>query len=198
MLLNTLFLLIASISFLFIFWKKLKDDYVQNQIFSSGFYSLIGITVGALLSFYFFQQWWFWLGFAGLMLGMCIGVIRYSLRFFELLEAVVAGGIIVFFELLLFRLLLNPGLVLGFAVITVFLIYILYLLLNRHYKKFTWYASGRVGFSGLVSLGIFFLIRSLVAVYLPDMLSFVGNYESILSGVSAFISFLLLFNLSRN
>jgi hypothetical protein len=89
----------------------------------------------------------------------------------------------------------NPASFIGFIVII--LLIVLFYFLDAHYKKFTWYKSGRVGFTGLTTLGLLLLLRAAVAPIVPDMLSFSGKYEAIISGILAFVSFLLVFNLAR-
>ena len=73
----------------------------------------------------------------------------------------------------------------------------LFAYLDASYKNFSWYRSGRVGFSGLTTLGVLFLLRAAFASFFPDVISFV-KYEAILSGVAAFVIFLAIFNLARS
>lgn len=83
------FTAVAVILFLFNFWKKLKDDYTQNQIFTSGFYVLLGIGVGNIISVNFLPEWWFWASFSGGVLGLVIGILRFSLKIFETLDSAI-------------------------------------------------------------------------------------------------------------
>ena len=190
---NTLGVLI----FLFVFWKRLKEDYPTSQIFTTGLYMIVGISLAVIISTKFFGPWGFWLSFTGAGLGLTLGVSKFKLRFFETFEAGVAAS---FFWLGLVFLSdsiekSNTASFIGFIVII--LLIVLFYFLDAHYKKFTWYKSGRVGFTGLTTLGLLLLLRAAVAPIVPDMLSFSGKYEAIISGILAFVSFLLVFNLAR-
>jgi hypothetical protein len=189
--------LIGVLVFLFIFWKKLKEDYSSREIFTTGFYILIGGFVGSFLSWKFFPNLWFWLVFIGLLAGFILGVLRFRLRTFETLEAVIIATLpwlsFVFIEDAMAKNRASSF----FAFLVVVLLIALYFLLDAHYKRFAWYKSGRVGFSGLTTLGLFFLIRAVVALIFSDVISFVGKIEATISGIVAFIFFFLVFNLSR-
>ncbi|KKU09425.1 MAG: hypothetical protein UX13_C0040G0007, partial [Candidatus Woesebacteria bacterium GW2011_GWB1_45_5] len=87
------------------------------------------------------------------------------------------------------------GSFLGFL-LTLAFIFIFYYL-DSHYKKFTWYGSGKIGFAGLATAGIIFLVRAGLAVFTSGVLSFVDKYEATISGTTAFVCFLLIFNLGR-
>jgi len=187
----------GAVFFFFLFWKKLKEDYRSPSIFSAAFYILIGIGVLGFLSERFFPEWWFWANVLGVVLGFGLGILRFKLRFFESLEAVVVGLLPWLSFVFLRDAVSNANLpsLIGFVVL--FLIIVFYLFIDRHYKRFTWYKSGKVGFSGLMTLGVLFLARTTVAVLFPFVLSFSGPIDSIMSGVIAFTSFLLVFNLAR-
>jgi hypothetical protein len=176
----------------------MKEDYVSKMIFTTSFYIIIGIFLGKIAAFYFFPQWWFWTSLLGLALGFSIGVLRFKLKVFESIDAL-NPGIIIWVSL---YFLLNATLFSNLTSFWVFLNLIvlvsLYYVLDKHYKSFSWYRSGRIGFSGLTVLGIFFLSRAAVAATFPNVLSFVGTADIIISAVIAFCSFLVLFNLSKS
>jgi len=69
--------------------------------------------------------------------------------------------------------------------------------LDTNYKRFTWYKSGRIGFAGLFTASVIFLVRSVLAITKVHMISFVGSGEAVVSGIMAFVGFLLLFDLGR-
>lgn len=191
------FTAIAVSLFLFNFWKKLKDDYTQNQIFTTGFYILLGLGVGNIISNSFLPVWWFWMSLAGGLVGLMIGFFRFSLRIIETLDAAIGAGLNLFAIALLANWYFGKSTyaLIGFAFTLLFIFF--YKLLDKHYKKFTWYKSGRVGFSGLATSGTFFLLRGLIALRLPDVLSFAGRIDIVISAVLAFVSFFALLNLSR-
>jgi hypothetical protein len=190
---NTLGVLI----FLFVFWKRLREDYPISQIFTTGLYMIAGISLAVIISAKFFGSWGFWLSFIGAALGLALGVLKFKLRFFETFEAGVTATLpwlgVVFLSDSIEKS--NISSFIGFIVII--LLIVLFYFLDAHYKKFTWYKSGRVGFTGLTTLGLLLLLRAAVAPIVPDMLSFSGKYEAIISGILAFVSFLLVFNLAR-
>lgn len=198
MLINILVNLLGIFIFLFIFWKKLKEDYTAGMIFTSAFYILSLLGVGLFISKFFFARFWFWTAFTGLAIGFAISIFRFKLRFFETIEAVVPGFLAWLGLVFLRDSVVVNSLTSFLAFFVSVSLLVLYYFLDAHYKNFTWYASGRVGFSSLFTLGLFFLIRSSVASFFPFVLSFSGKYEVIVSGVLAFTFFLLTYNLTKN
>lgn len=192
-----IFNLLGILIFLFLFWKRLKEDYIANQIFSTASLILIGIILANLIAKSFFPDWWFWLDFAGILLGLSLAFFRYGLRFFETSDAAVISLLPWLGLIFLADSIGNSDLTSLIGSLIILALSLLYFFFDTHYKKFSWYKSGRVGFSGFSILGIFFLIRAAVAVAFPAVLSFSSNYESLLSGITAFISFLLVFNLAQ-
>ena len=196
MLTEIIFNLIGIFIFLFLFWKKLKEDYFPSLIFSCAFYMIIGILLGFVVSSIFVREAWFWLSFLGLALGFLIGVLRLRLRAYETIEA---GTI----SLLPWAALIFLADAATTSSVTSFLfgifcaaLIVFYIFLDRHYKNFSWYASGRVGFSGLATLGTFFLLRAFLAIFTPSVLSFVSA-ETLISGIIATVSFLAVYRLAR-
>lgn len=187
----------ASIAFLFIFWKRLKEDYASYMIFNTAFLILGGMILMGFLVERLAPSWWFWGATLGGFVGFLAGVLKYRMRFFETFEAASFGllpwlGLIFFDDSVRNLDLVSFG---AFSVI-VGLIFLFYFL-GEHYKNFTWYTSGRAGFAGLTTIGTFFIIRAAVALLFPFVLSFVGKYEVVLSSVVAFTIFLFIYNLAR-
>lgn len=196
MILDFLITLLTSLLFLFAFWVRLKEDYTQQQIFTTGFWVLFGIGCGNILAVNFFDVWWFWTGLAGGFLGLIAGIKRFHLRFFETLEAFVISGLLMFLSIAFSSLMADYSpITLAMTLGIVFFI-VLFLFLDVHYKKFIWYKSGRVGFTGMTVLGLFFLIRSIVAMGGSSVLSFAGDIDVVISGVMSFASFMAVYNLS--
>lgn len=195
--LSVFFNLLGAFTFLFIFWRRLKEDYVSNMVFTTSIYLVFGAFAGKLISFYFLSDWWFWLSFLGLSIGLAVGILRFKLRAVETVEAAIPGLLLWFSFLFLQDSIESLSAPPFIAFLVVVLLVGLFYLLDKHYKKFAWYKSGRIGFSGLTTLGALFLIRAFVAAFFPDVLSFVGTLDIILSAVIAFIAFLLVFNLAR-
>jgi hypothetical protein len=183
--------------FIFIFWKKLKEDFRSDAIFTSAFYVLIGILISFLLSLELFSKFWFWAGLIGIILGFALSYFRYHLKIYETIEAIVIGMLPWISAVFILDAIANQeigSLIYGVLVASQIVIYILF---DKHYKKFTWYKSGRVGFSGLSVLGIFFCVRSVIALTSITMLSFTGKSDAIASAVFAFLAFASVFNLAQ-
>lgn len=191
------FTCVAAILFMFQFWKKLKDDYTQNQIFTSGFYILLAIGAGNIISLNFLPAWWFWMSLLGGTFGLAAGVVRYKLKLFEAIDATVISSLFLFTAAFISDWYFSKSYFSLAGFVICLLLIIFYKFLDERYKRFVWYKSGRVGFSGLTVAGVFFIIRAVIAMINPNMVSFAGKSDIYISGVVAFLSFLSLFNLSR-
>ncbi len=187
----------ALILFLFIYWKRLKEDYSATLIFNSAFLVAIFVLAGGLIAFKYFSDWWFWYGLVGALIGFSISTYRHRLAFYESLEALVVGLLPWLGIIFLWSFIVNRDVATGIGVLIISVLIFAYLLLNMHYKTFSWYKSGRVGFSGLTILGTFFLVRAAIAIFFPSMLSFTGIFDAIISGLISFTAFIAVFNLSR-
>lgn len=191
--------------YLFFIWKRLKEDYLPSRIFSASFIILAGAAVGIILNYFLIAPLlrstpifspngtWFWFAFIGAALGLAGVVFKYKMRFFETMEAVALGfAFLVFFAFMPSIISLVLVVLLG-----------LFFFLDSRYKRFSWYKSGKVGFSGLALLALFFLIRAFIAMINPDMVSFtgttlfIGKVDAVISSILSFIFFLTLYNLSQ-
>jgi hypothetical protein len=197
MITKILFNIAGVLFFFFLFWKKLKEDYDSESIFTFAVFIAGGIGIFSFISQRILPQWWFWASCLGAILGFILGRLKFKFRFFESLEATTIGLLPWLSFIFLQDAISSTSLPSLIAFIVLLLIIAFYVFLDAHYKKFTWYKSGKVGFSGLTTLGVLFLIRAAVAATFPPVLSFLGPIDSIISGAIAFTSFLLVFNLSR-
>ena len=190
--------LLGAMCFLFFFWRRLKEDYPANEIFSTAFLMLAGVGAGVWISRTYFPGWFFWLGLLGSALGFTIGLFRFHFRFHESLEAAGISFLPWISILFLWDSTTTSSAVslLGFL-LTLFFLGSFYIL-DIHYKKLTWYRSGRVGFAGLAISGLFFLMRAAVGVIYPHVLTFSGRIDALISGIVAFAFFLLIYNLSKS
>ena len=197
-----LFGIIAGITgiliFLFLFWKKLKEDYSQNVVFSTAAFILAGIFIFNLTTHKYFSAGWFWAALVGALVGLFGGVIKFKMRFYETFEALVISS----FPWMALIFLVDSVSSSSFSSFIYFFVVValigLFYLFERGYKNFSWYRSGRIGFSGLAIAGIFFVLRALVASFFPFVISFVDKFEAIASSIASFTAFLLLFNLARS
>ena len=181
----------------FIFWKKLKDDYLEENLFSSIFYIFTGISAGFLLSRLVLPEFWFWLTLIGSVSGLAVSLHRFKFNLYEILDGYTFSQLSIILLIFFYDFLENMKLSSGGGFFLIVLFFGLFLFLDKRYKSYTWYKSGKVGFTGLVVIGLFFLTRAGVAVTFPDMLSLVGRNDAIISGVVAFAAYLMLFNLSK-
>lgn len=175
----------------------MKEDYTSSQIFSTSFLIIIGFCLLFLVLNFYSTDFWFWAAFFVFLISVLFSVWRFKLRFFETYEASFISILPWFSFIFLLDAMktLSWFSFLGFVLI--WLLILLYVFLNLRYKQFTWYKSGKIGFSGLSVSIVFFLIRFLVAYFFPFMLSFAGSADKILSVAFAFLFFLLLLFLSR-
>ncbi len=197
MLENILVTLFGTVVFLFLFWKRLKEDYAAGIIFTVSFYILSGLLIASLFASRFFPAWFFWLGIVGMTLGLGLGILRYKVRFFESFEAIVIGGLPWLSFVYLKDSVASKSLTSFLAFLAVLVFIYLFYYLDTHFREFTWYKSGKVGFAGLASLGCVFIARATTSLFGVNVLSFSGNYEPFVSGSAAFVCFILVVNLSR-
>ena len=183
---------------MFLFWKRLREDYPSNFIFTTAIFVIVGVLAGFFLSAKFFPLWWFWASFLGGSLGYGVGALKYKLRFFESFEALVLGLFPWLGGYFFLDSIVNSSIVSLGATFLVLGLLSLFALIDKHYKNFTWYRSGRIGLAGLTTLGTFLLLRAAIASFFPHVLSFAGKLEPLVSGVLAFFVFLATFNLARS
>src|SRR5689334_3343572 len=77
--------------FLFIFWKRLKEDYSSEIIFKSAFAILFGIGLTSLVALKFFPDWFFFTAIIGVGLGLTFSVFNLRMRFYETFESSVVS-----------------------------------------------------------------------------------------------------------
>lgn len=197
MIVNYLVNIVGIILFVFLFWRRLKDDYSSNIVFSLTFFVLLGVSIGYLISTYFFPRWFFWFEAFGAFLGLSYGIVKFNTRFFETYEALFISFMPWLTLFYLAELIKRPSWALAVVALLNFGLILFFDFVSMKYKSFSWYKSGKIGLAGLLTSGVFFLIRAAIATILPSMVSFLGLSEIILSGVCAFTIFLLIYNLSK-
>ncbi len=170
---------------------------MANQIFNTAFLILFSIFLTRRIGDRFFPGAWFWLIFSAIVISLTFAILRYRLRIFETIEAAIISLLPWFGLFFLSDSIVYSSLSSLTGSIVILTLVIFYLFLDRQYKRFPWYKSGRVGFSGLTVMGTLFLIRAAVAAALDDVLSLASDYEVLLSGLVAFAAFLAVFNLAR-
>lgn len=171
---SAVFYLAGALGLAFVLWKKLKEDYQEDLIF----YLTIILVGTLLLVSKIFGAYLPDFSFFGIVVSL-IFVTLYSLKklgfkFFESIDALSMGGLWFLFFLgadwLLKIRVFAPAAVLNILVISLSLASCKFF--SGRYRRFSWYPSGKVGFPGLASLAIFFLLHGAVAFYSWPVLSF--------------------------
>lgn len=189
---------VSLLAFLFFFWRRLRDDFDSSTIFRSGLLMLAGFSIGSTISGMFLPElipsskifsstgMWFWGALVGLGLGFVVSQRIFKLPLYETLEAAIVGF-----------LFASPFITKEWVYTLISLA--LYYFIRDRYKSFSWYKSGKVGFAGLSTLGIFFLVRSLLALFGSTMIVFtgIGKVEVVICAALAFLCFFAVYNLSE-
>ena len=191
-------LLIGSIVFLFTLWKGLREDYKINSIFTFGFSVLFFVFAGLFLSSVINRGIWLWAAVLGICFGLLLGVAKTGIR---LLDAVESGVLSLLFLMEcamtgLFLSLYSPS-TFAAGVFVLWLI-LLYYYLKTRYKSLSWYKSGKIGFSALSVLIVFFVTRIPVALFFPNMISFLGKIDVLPSFLVSLLLVVCLIRLSRH
>ncbi len=161
--------------FLFIFWKKLKEDYSSDIIFKSAFSVLVGILIGWGIAVRILPSAFLWLSAAGASMGLVFSNARFKIRFYESLEAVIISGL-PWISLVFLEHSVRDSSLISFMVFLSCLVFIfIYYYFDQHYKEYSWYKSGKIGFSGLAILLIIFASRLVVAIFRIPVISFFGH-----------------------
>lgn len=185
--------ILGVLFFLFLFWKKLKEDYSSEIIFKSAFSIIIGILIGWGIALRIYGPF-LWLSFLGAILGLIFANSKFKIRFFESLEAVVIAGLPWISLVFLQNSVQTSNLTSFFAFLFILILIFIYYYFDQHYKNFTWYKSGKIGFSGLATLIIIYLTRLVVAILRVGVISFF-SYEVIADAVFLALSAGLLIKL---
>lgn len=201
MLVNAILISLGILGYLFFVWRRLKDDYSANVVFSTSLIILSSSFVLSGIFTHFASGLWFWGGIVGILVSFGISVYKYKLKFYESLEAFGIGFFIILSMIFLADSIIASSISsLGFFLVILALI-ILFFVMEMKYKDLSWYKSGKVGFSGLFILGIFFVIRSLIAIVYPHVLSYLVTFsllDAILSALVGLAMFLVLYKLSKS
>ena len=181
----------------FFFWRRLKEDYIPDQIFTLAFWVLFTFLASLALALLFVHTLAFWLPLVTSLTVLIYLSKRSGMHFFEVLEAGILSFLAWFFIFSLSLLIANRSSQV-FSLIGINLISLtLFFLVDAHYQKITWYRSGRAGFTGMFVVGLYFLVRSGVALLSPNMLIFMTEYDVFISGIISFTAFLTIFNLAK-
>lgn len=192
-------LFLCAFGYSFLYWVRLKEDYSGDVIFTCFFLS---VALAAFFSIFLSWLlkgvgWVYWGVLLGVLLGVIVGNLKFRMRFFEGLEGAILGilvlNVVGFAYISISSFSMFAILMISNAIVWL----VVFFLLDRRYKDFGWYRSGKIGFSGLSSLGGFYLTSCLIALVVPTMVFFTSQIDVIISGIISFLSFLAIYNLSR-
>jgi len=196
------------LSFLFLFWRRLREDYSGSLIFSAGFGIIASILAGYLLSFifsnllsesYFFNPHglWYWGGFMGFLAGVKIMQAKMNLKVIETFEAATMGTSVWTFLIYVFGFLTTKNPSSAALSVGVLLLFSFFYFLEGKYRSLSWYKSGKIGFSGVTVLGLFFVLRMVITLSFDNGFSTIGRVDLVLSAVVVFLLAFSLYNLSE-
>lgn len=194
-------MLIANIlgifTFFYLIWRNLKEDYHFEKVFNLGFVGLISFFLSNFISRFVEGPFWFWITTLFLLLGFLIVVKRQKMKFFETMEAYFVGFMpwIGLFYLADSINKLRPASFVAFWI--TFICIFIYFYVKTHYRGFSWYKSGRVGFAGIFTLFLFFLSRTIASLFYNDLVSMSGKFEVYLSGSASLLLLVLMYNLFK-
>lgn len=182
--------------YLFFLWKYLRDDYDTNKVFTFGFTTFIS-CVAALIIASLIVNFWFYVGIVVYGFITFLLFRKFGFRFFELLEAATPGYLF-FLSTMYLRGVINNGESWNYALLVISLVVLLlFFVIKKHYKKFNWYKSGRLGFASMFSLGTIFFARSVSEVVAEGAISNIGVVGFIPSAILSFLAFFSLYNLNE-
>ena len=169
------------------------------MIFSTGFYVIFGSLAVGLMTNKLLPGFWFWGATLGFSLGVAVSTLRYKLRLFEVLEAAGIGHIFILMTIFLADSISRSSYTSLVASLIMLGLVLMFFFLKSKYKRFSWYKSGKVGFSGLITLGLFFILRASFAFQAVNVLSYIEKFKFLDFGVSILIAiamFLSVYKLS--
>lgn len=176
---------LGAVVFSFVLWRKLKEDYSHDLIFSFTILVLALALFGDILSQNFLPGLSFWSVLFFQLLCVSFFVKKGYFKFYELIDGLAISWItfFVFVDIL------------SFYVLSGFITLLIYMTILKRYRRFSWYPSGRIGFLGLSVSSLYFLLRGLVAILTYSVLPFFGVWGlhewSIIRIVDAILSMFL-------
>ena len=122
---------------------------------------------------------------------------KYNFKVFEAVDAYVLSSLSLL-TIFLFRLgITDFGFSSGITLFICIFSVIAFFFVDKNYKKFTWYRSGKVGFTGLAVLSLFFFIKGVVALFINDMVLFLGNPDYYISFTLVLVCVFIIHKLSN-
>lgn len=189
--------LLGILTLLYLFWKILKADYHHEKIFNLAFLIIISIFFVSAINFYFPNNFWLWSDLTAATVVFLITIKRQKMKFFETFDAMIISLLpwigFVYLSDAISKSSLTSFLAFWMTLVCIFI----YFFTSSNYRSFIWYKSGRVGFAGVVTAVIYFLIRFVISFFYPNIISMSGKFEVYLSLSAALLFGVLLYNLFR-
>ncbi len=183
--------------YLFLMWKTLKDDYLYEKIFNLSFGILFSVVLGYAILNFVPVDYWFWVILIVSASTLVFLTARLRMKSFETLEAYSISFLpwlsLYFMNNAILYSKLTSFIAFWFVLFCIFL----YFFLKSHYRSYSWYKSGRVGFSGVAVLLFLFLTRFISSFFNIDIISYAPKYEIFLNGSSSLLLVLLMYNLFK-
>ena len=151
--------------FSFVLWRKLKEDYPNDKIFLLTAGLVFTMVVGNWVT-WSLPIFSFWISlFLAVLAGVYL-VKKLDLRLFEVIDSVtpawfwflMLGNFTGFLSTRALGALVESAMA-GVATLS-------FMFFNARYRNFPWYPSGKVGFAGLASLGVYCLLRAILGTYI--------------------------------
>lgn len=201
---------LAVFAFAFILWRKLKEDYSHEDVFKFTLAISVACGLGLWVGSAWLAGFVFWVvALAGMGAGY-LYLRKLNLKFFEVIDALALG---IFCALILVYLghfiSLFPE-INNFVpsmsginyyhlahILLILSLIILYDYFMKNYRRFAWYPSGKIGFSGLASLALFFFMHGVINLFKhaqdPTELLYYSFLSLSVEVVNVIISLLIFF-----
>lgn len=169
--------------FSFVLWKKLKEDYGHDLIFSFTILVLALAAFGDILSQNFLPGFSFWSVLLFQLICVSFFVKKGYFKFYELIDGFTISWLTLFLTVNVSELLVQiirerglrtPDLYFLLHALFILLTFIVYKAVLKRYRGFSLYPSGKIGFLGLAVSSLYFLFRGLVAILTHSVLPFFG------------------------
>ncbi len=192
-------LLIANILgislFLFILWKKLRDDYLSQQIFSTGFFIATLIMVLKITYYLLNYPDNIFIIILILAISAIVAIRRFRFNTLEFTDSLVIS-FLSWHAISQLAYILKLDLQAALELLASCILIFVFLFLQPRYKSFNFYKSGKIGFCGMAVISLYFLYRTAIAMISDDMLFFSKFVDLSIALTVFLVSTLTTINLS--
>jgi hypothetical protein len=181
----------------FIVWKRLKDDYLNYQIFNSYLLVVILIIIGNFIVKNYISNIIFWMDVTAVLIGVFYAFVKYRMRFIETSEAFLVSFLlylnVYYFD---YMFIMKDYRIILISLVTL-LSFATFFIFEKLYKSFTWYKSGKIGFSGYAAFFIFMVTRALFSYFFKDLPFYGFYYDSLFSAITALIIMIVVYTIGN-